>query len=109
VGWSGVADAADVPPGAVLDVVVGEVQLALWRTSSGRLVACDARCPHQWSSLAHEGVVDGEELVCTAHFWRFGPDGSGWKRSMAGRIDPKSPVETHPCRERDGRIEVDLA
>jgi nitrite reductase/ring-hydroxylating ferredoxin subunit len=24
----------------------------------------EARCPHQWSHLGGEGVVEGDELVC---------------------------------------------
>ncbi len=31
----------------------------------------EARCPHEWSHLGAEGVVDGPEIVCAAHFWRF--------------------------------------
>jgi len=72
----------------------------------GALSACDARCPHQWSHLAGAGVVDGEELVCLSHFWRFDTDGHGSKLAMNGRRDPKSDVATFSVREVDGRIEV---
>jgi nitrite reductase/ring-hydroxylating ferredoxin subunit len=68
----------------------------------------DARCPHQWSYLAGEGLVDGEELVCAAHFWRFDRQGRGTKRNLFGRRDDKAGIEVFPTRERDGIIEAEL-
>jgi phenylpropionate dioxygenase-like ring-hydroxylating dioxygenase large terminal subunit len=70
------------------------------------LAACDSRCPHQGSDLAHEGVVDGDELVCLTHFWRFDTEGHASKLSMTGRRDPKGDIAGLGVRERDGRIEV---
>lgn len=96
----------DVAPGGRVAVEVGSDRLVVWRTTEGVLVACDARCPHQWSDLATEGVVDGDELVCLSHFWRFDTEGRGSKLSMAGRRDPKNDAGPVAVRERDGRIEV---
>lgn len=96
----------DVAPGSAAPVEVGDDELVVWRTASGLLAACDARCPHQWSHLAGAGVVDGEELVCLSHFWRFDIEGHGSKTAMNGRRDPKSDVATFAVREVDGRIEV---
>jgi phenylpropionate dioxygenase-like ring-hydroxylating dioxygenase large terminal subunit len=98
----------ELAPGEVRSAAPPGIDLAVWRTAGGDVVVCDARCPHLWSHLGHEGVVDGDELVCPAHFWRFGVDGTGSKRAMTGRVDPKGPVEVYPARERDGMIEVDL-
>ena len=63
-----------------------------------------ARCPHQWSHLAAEGVVDGDELVCAAHFWRFDVDGRGTKLNVGGRRDDKSDLEVFECREDDDGV-----
>lgn len=106
--WRAAVPSEAVDPGQVRPLELAGADLALWRTTSGELVACDARCPHQWSHLGFEGVVVGDELVCAAHHWRFAVDGSGTKRSMSGRVDPKGPVAVHPVRERDGTIEIDL-
>lgn len=100
--WVCVAASEGVGPGRVVaddahDVVV-------WRTASGRVCVSDARCPHQWSHLAAEGVVDGEELVCTSHFWRFDTEGRGTKVNVGGRRDPKADIEVFPVREDAGRI-----
>ena len=85
------------------------LEIVVWRTAAGVLSACDGRCPHQWSNLADEGEVQGEELVCTAHHWRFDVEGRGTKRNVLGRRDPKSDVPTHPVREELGTIELLLA
>jgi phenylpropionate dioxygenase-like ring-hydroxylating dioxygenase large terminal subunit len=107
-GWCPVLAAAAVGPGETAEIDVGDLELVAWRTAAGHLTVCDARCPHEWSHLAFEGIVDGDELLCTAHFWRFDRDGRGTKLNVKGRRDPKSDVAVYPSRERDGMIEVAL-
>jgi nitrite reductase/ring-hydroxylating ferredoxin subunit len=106
VPWTDVLASDDLVPGQRIGVEVGSGRAVVWRTTEGALAACDARCPHQWSDLAAEGVVDGDELVCLTHFWRFDTDGHGSKLSMTGRRDPKGDVARLEVRERSGRIEV---
>ena len=63
--------------GQIVDAAHGEQDLVVWRTFEGEPCVMEARCPHEWSHLGAEGVVDGLEILCTAHFWRFhhGRDG----------------------------------
>jgi nitrite reductase/ring-hydroxylating ferredoxin subunit len=107
--WVTVASIDDVERGEVITVNAEPHELVVWRSYEGVLCAMDARCPHQWSHLATEGVVDGEELVCRAHFWRFDACGHGSKINVLGRRDAKADVEVFPCREQHGRIEVDVS
>ena len=100
------ASSGDVPSGAVVTVEIDGEELVLWRSASGVLGACDARCPHQWAHLGSEGVVDGEELVCLSHLWRFSLDGSASKLAMNGRRDDKGVIPIHEVRESEGRVEV---
>jgi nitrite reductase/ring-hydroxylating ferredoxin subunit len=99
-----------VGPGEVIDADLatgeGEREVVAWRTSEGEPCVMDARCPHQWSHLAAEGFVDGDEIVCTAHFWRFDRQGTGTKLNVKGRRDPKADIGVLTCRARDGVIEV---
>jgi phenylpropionate dioxygenase-like ring-hydroxylating dioxygenase large terminal subunit len=93
-GWVPVVHSELLPPGGVVGFDHDDSgPLVVWRSEGGRVVAMDDRCPHQWSSLRAVGVVDGEEIVCTTHFWRFGTDGAGCKQSMHGRRDEKDPVD----------------
>ncbi len=48
--------------------------IVLFRTGSGQAAAVGEVCPHRRMSLA-AGTVQGEELVCAYHGWRFAGDG----------------------------------
>jgi phenylpropionate dioxygenase-like ring-hydroxylating dioxygenase large terminal subunit len=104
--WVRVASSDELVPGAIVDAVLDDREIVVWRTFDGRVCALDARCPHQWSHLGAEGFVDGDELVCTSHFWRFTTDGVGSKVNVNGRRDPKADIDVFPCAERDGSVWV---
>jgi phenylpropionate dioxygenase-like ring-hydroxylating dioxygenase large terminal subunit len=106
--WVDLTGAADLASGEIVAAEVGEQDLVVWRAFDGTPCVMEARCPHEWSHLAAEGVVDGDEIVCTAHFWRFDQRGTGVKLNVQGRRDPKADIAVFPCRERDGRIEARL-
>ncbi|HIG24847.1 MAG TPA: hypothetical protein EYG34_00700 [Acidimicrobiia bacterium] len=94
----------DLAPGQIVESAIDGEDLVVWRTAQGTPCVMAARCPHQWSHLAGEGAVEGEEIVCLTHHWRFGPNGDGWKTSMAGRRDRKGDIEVWPCQEKNGTI-----
>jgi nitrite reductase/ring-hydroxylating ferredoxin subunit len=103
--WLPVLHSDLLPPGAVVGFDHDDLgPLVVWRSESGRVVAMDDRCPHQWSSLRSVGVVDGEEIVCTTHFWRFATDGAGCKQSMHGRRDAKDRVDVLATRDDGSRV-----
>ena len=112
--WLRLVDSDAVAPGAIVDASLPDTpdgfprDVVVWRTFDGRPCVMDARCPHQWSHLGAEGFVDGDEIVCTAHFWRFDIDGVGTKLNMAGRRDAKADIDVVPCAERDGAVWVDV-
>ena len=85
-----------------------EHDVVVWRTADGAVCVVDSRCPHQWSHLDAEGIVDGDELVCTAHFWRFDRAGRGTKVNVNGRRDIKADLEVFASRESAGTIWADL-
>jgi nitrite reductase/ring-hydroxylating ferredoxin subunit len=64
-----VARLADVPPGALRAVRAGERTYALVNIG-GALHAFDNNCPHNGGPLA-KGEIDGCELVCPWHGWRW--------------------------------------
>lgn len=72
--WTPVALARDLPRLGVVPVCVDGIELALWRSASGRVAAWADRCPHRGMRLSH-GFVRGEALSCIYHGWSYGPDG----------------------------------
>lgn len=105
--WVTVIPFDELQPGQIVTVERDAGDLVVWMSQAGELSACDARCPHQWAHLGSAGAVDGEELVCLSHFWRFDCEGVGSKLSANGRRDEKSPIATHRVRVREGCIEVE--
>jgi len=107
--WTDLVASDEVAAGQIVAVDMGRTELVVWRDGQGRPCVMDARCPHQWSHLEAEGVVDGDEVVCAAHFWRFDRAGIGTKVNMFGRRDVKADIAVFACREEDGRITADLS
>jgi phenylpropionate dioxygenase-like ring-hydroxylating dioxygenase large terminal subunit len=64
-------------------------EIVVFRAASGALGALDERCPHRGMRLSL-GAVEGEELVCRYHGWRWRNDGSG--------LVPATPA-ARPCTE----------
>jgi phenylpropionate dioxygenase-like ring-hydroxylating dioxygenase large terminal subunit len=108
MAWVQIASSDAVGPGEVLGVDREPLELVVWRAEDGGVCVMDARCPHQWSYLGGEGFVDGDELVCAAHFWRFDCGGQGSKRNVLGRRDAKADIAVFPAVERDGAIHAEL-
>lgn len=67
--WRAVATLADLPPGALLRVSFGDLDLLLAHTPEG-LVATDDRCPHMAAPLSI-GSLEGCVVACPLHKGRF--------------------------------------
>ena len=62
-------------PGEPLAVdLLGEA-LVLWRDSAGTAHAFFDLCIHRGTALSL-GTVEGDEIVCPYHGWRYGSDGA---------------------------------
>lgn len=72
--WYAIAFSSDVKSGQPTAAVIHDQRLALWRTSSGRVIASQDRCPHKGASLS-SGTVADDRLVCGYHGWCFKEDG----------------------------------
>jgi len=87
-----------------VQVRVAGQRIVLFRGSDGKPAALIDRCPHRGVALSL-GKVEGGNLVCPFHGWRFSPDGSNchvpWspdaKRELLG-------ATAIPVREAKGLI-----
>jgi nitrite reductase/ring-hydroxylating ferredoxin subunit len=79
----------------------------VWRDAGGVAHVHEARCPHQFNHLAAVGAVDGHELVCAAHFWRFTAAGTGFRLLTDGTCEAMRDLRRFPAAERDGWVEAD--
>ena len=103
-GWTRLVDSTEVEAGTIVGSAVDGVDVVIWRSADGSPCVMEARCPHQWSHLAAAGAVDGEEIVCLTHMWRFDTAGQGSKRLPDGEREPQAQIPAFPCVERDGAV-----
>ena len=99
VAWS--ADVNDEPTGATLL----DEDLVIYRTSAGVVVARDI-CLHRGSRLTL-GRIEGDELVCRYHGWRYSDDGRCTRipsQPPDRKISPRVRLFTCPSVERYGLI-----
>ena len=59
-----------IPRGEGRTFVVGDRDVAVFRTRSGEVFATQARCPHEGGPLA-DGMVGGGRVICPMHAYRF--------------------------------------
>ncbi|MEK4922676.1 nitrite reductase small subunit NirD [Cytobacillus sp. FSL R5-0569] len=51
-------------------VRIGEKEIAVFKLSSGKILAVENRCPHKGGVLS-EGIVSGEFVFCPMHDWKI--------------------------------------
>ncbi|MGD1902321.1 MAG: Rieske 2Fe-2S domain-containing protein [Geitlerinemataceae cyanobacterium] len=61
-------------PGKIVPVMVWQQPLAVFRDSAGNVRALEDACPHKGVEL-HKGKLDGDNLLCPYHGWKFNGDG----------------------------------
>ncbi|MCU0541766.1 MAG: aromatic ring-hydroxylating dioxygenase subunit alpha [Oscillatoriaceae cyanobacterium Prado104] len=69
-GWYWALRSRELKVGRVKAVMLLGRNLAIYRGFSNRVVAVDAYCPHMGAHLA-EGKVDGDDLRCFFHNWKY--------------------------------------
>jgi phenylpropionate dioxygenase-like ring-hydroxylating dioxygenase large terminal subunit len=103
-GWFQVAWPGDVKVGQVVPLQYFGQHLALWRDDNGAPHVNDAFCPHLGAHFGHGGSVDGEELICPFHGWRFDAEGQNTLIPYSERLNKKACVRSYPTVERNGLI-----
>ena len=105
-GWYWALRSSQLRRGQVRAVTLMGRDLALYRGEDGRVVAMDAYCPHMGAHLA-EGRVEGSELRCFFHHWKYDRRGVCVDIPSLGGCPPmKVKTPTWPVEERYGLIFV---
>ena len=97
-----VPGAAQLAPGDVQLVEVGERRLCLARTEDGELGAVDDTCTHEDESLS-EGWVEGDCIECPAHNSLF-----DLRTGEAATLPATEPVATYPVRTDGDDVVISL-
>ena len=103
-GWYWVMPSKHLRVGKVKAVTVLGRELAIYRGKDKTAVIVDAYCPHMGAHLA-EGKVEGNELRCFFHHWKF--DDQGFCVEIPCLNEPISVrLKTWPTAEKYGMIWV---
>lgn len=104
-GWYAAALASEVPADRAIGRPFLDSRIVLYRKASGEPVVLAARCPHMGADLA-VGEVQGDEIRCAYHHFRFTADGRCTKVPSPGPIPKAARVHSHACVERFGIVWV---
>lgn len=103
-GWYLISWSADLAPGQVVPLRYFARDFVLYRGQEGTPVLLDAHCPHLGAHLGHGGCVEGAEIVCPFHAWRFDASGRCSGVPYAKRIPAKASVGAHRVVEHSGMV-----
>jgi phenylpropionate dioxygenase-like ring-hydroxylating dioxygenase large terminal subunit len=77
-----------------------DIPVLLYRTTDGRAVAMEDRCPHRSAPLSL-GCLRGDNVECGYHGFTFAPDGTCVRvPSMAAAVPPSLRVRSFPVVEQ---------
>ncbi|WP_082235185.1 nitrite reductase small subunit NirD [Halobacillus massiliensis] len=65
-----IANIEELPEQLGRTVQIGDLELAVFKLSNGRIKAIENRCPHRGGVLA-EGLVSGDSVFCPMHDWEI--------------------------------------
>ncbi|MEM9704795.1 MAG: Rieske 2Fe-2S domain-containing protein [Pseudomonadota bacterium] len=114
-GWFMVADSSEVKDRPVAIKYFGE-EMVVYRGESGKPYVVEAHCPHMGAHLAKNSTsyvvidneqIEGEDIRCPYHAWKFGPDGRCNHIPYSPAPVPEAArLRTWPTVERAGSIFV---
>jgi phenylpropionate dioxygenase-like ring-hydroxylating dioxygenase large terminal subunit len=103
-GWFHIAFPEELPAGEPKPLYYFDRHLVAWRDEEGAAHVNDAFCPHLGAHLGHGGTVEGCEIVCPFHGWRFDADGSNTDIPYSDKINRKARIGSYPVAERNGMV-----
>ena len=103
-GWFQVEWSHELKPGESKPLRYFDQDLVLFRGEDGTAHLLDAFCPHLGAHLGHGGRVEGNEIVCPFHAWRFDGSGSCSGIPYAKKIPRRASLKKWTIVERNGMI-----
>ena len=105
-GWHGIAFSDEVAVGDVKPIRMLGRDLVAFRGEDGVARVLDAFCPHLGAHLGHGGRVEGNDLECPFHGWRWSGDGRCAAIPYAKKIPPQARARAWRVLDRNGYLFV---
>ncbi|MGV3740405.1 MAG: Rieske 2Fe-2S domain-containing protein [Gammaproteobacteria bacterium] len=103
-GWFSVAFSHELHKSQILSVKICGEELVLFRTTSGKLCASTAYCPHMGAHLGKGGLIEDEHIRCPFHGICFDCNGTNVKTGYATPPNEKLKLRVFPIQEIAGII-----
>jgi 3-ketosteroid 9alpha-monooxygenase subunit A len=103
-GWYLVCWSDDLRRGEVKPLRYFGKNFVIFRGEDGRASLLGAHCPHLGAHLGYGGRVQGNEIICPFHAWRFGASGRCTEVPYASRIPARAAVDTYQVQEHSGMV-----
>lgn len=104
-GWFAVAFSDELSRGRVLRRRLMGEDVVIYRTHGGVVRAVEPYCPHLGAHLGYGGKVEGEEIVCPFHGFRYDTTGACVATSY-GTQPPRASLTQRTVREVNGAIVI---
>ena len=104
-GWHCLGLLRDLADGEPHAVEAFGTKLVVWQGGNGVVNVLDAYCRHMGGDLS-QGTVEGDNVACPFHSWRWGGDGKCQQIPYARRIPPRARTRAWPTLVRDGQLFV---
>lgn len=106
-GWYQVAYGHELAAGSVVPLHYFGRELVAYRGAADGVVrVLDAYCPHLGAHLGHGGCVEGDDIVCPFHGWRFDGEGRNVDVPYSRRTNGKARIPVWPVAEANGAVYV---
>jgi phenylpropionate dioxygenase-like ring-hydroxylating dioxygenase large terminal subunit len=104
-GWFKICFSDELARGEAKPVHEFGTELVVFRGEDGRARVLDAFCPHLGAHLGYGGRVEGTEIRCPFHAWRFdGESGRCTEIPYAKKIPARAELRSWPVIERNGYV-----
>ncbi len=101
--WYPICRSDELPVGRVLGRPFLGGKVAVYRTSAGEAQVVGGYCVHMGADLGF-AAVEGEDLVCPFHQWRFAKGGRCVATGVGDPPPPRASLFAYPTTERWGMV-----
>lgn len=108
-GWYAMGLSEEIARGSLLNKRIGDEEVVIFRTESGKLHAIEAYCPHLGAHLGHGGKVEGEDIRCPFHGFCFNGSGDCTKTGYGTKPPPTAKAKTWHVRDKNGFVMLYLS